>query len=137
MSFFAALCATIRAAKKASARVRPVHSQIGKLGLSGRPAGMTKAPIGVIPPGVVVILTAVLAVEFAAGVTLAGETEQKDPTGAPEQVSETGEAKELMDVTVTEKAAVPPAVTVPCEGVSVSEKPGCPGTIPLPVSVTR
>ena len=58
---------------------------------------------------VVVIVAVAVAVELAAGVKLAGENEQAEPVGRPEQFRETAEAKLLMDVTVTEKLAVPPA----------------------------
>ncbi len=128
--FFEVLLAAIRAARRASARLRIVHTHIkGKGGvLLGRRRGRTKA--------VVLIAPEELAVAFAAGVTLAGTRAQGGAPGAPEQLRVTAEAKPLKDVTVTIKLAVPPAVTVPCDGVRVSEKSGGPGTEPLPESVT-
>lgn len=89
---------------------------------------MTNALVEIVPEEV--------AVALAAGVTLEGEKEQVEAAGAPEQARVTAEAKLLREVTVTVKEAGLPAVTVACEGVSVSEKSGGPGVTPVPVSAT-
>lgn len=77
-----------------------------------------------------------LAEALAAGVTIFRVSTHVEAAGAPVQVRLTLEAKSLTEVTVIVKVAEPPAVTVPCVGLSASEKSGEPGAEPLPVSVT-
>lgn len=72
----------------------------------------------------VVIVPAELMEELAGGVMLVGKKVQVEAWGAPEQPNETAAAKLLIEVAVTEKLAVPPAVRVSRAGVSVREKSG-------------
>ena len=106
------------------------QSQIRGDGSWGRFAGMTKVR------AVVVIVPLLVAVPFAAGVTLFEENEQVESVGAPEQVRETAEEKLLRDVTVAVKLAVPPAATVPWAGLNAIEKSGCAAAEPVPERAT-
>ena len=61
---------------------------------------------------VVAIVPLIVAVALAAGVTLVGVSVQVEAGGAPAQVTATAELKPVMEVMVTVKLAVAPAVTL-------------------------
>lgn len=106
MSLREVLGARIRAAKRTSARLRAVQSQVrGNGGVTrGRLRGGTKA---------VVTVADEVAEAFAAGVTILGVSVHVEAAGAPVQVRLTLEAKPLREATVTVKVAELPAVTEP------------------------
>jgi len=85
---------------------------------------------------VVAMVPLIVAVALAAGVTLVGLSVQAEAGGAPAQVTATAELKPVMEVMVTVKLAVAPAVTLEEAGETETVKSGVPEVVPEPVRVT-
>ena len=85
---------------------------------------------------VVEIVPLIVAVALAAGVTLVGVSVQVEAGGAPVQAAVTAALKPVMEVMVTVKLAVAPAVTLEEAGETETVKSGVPEAVPEPVRVT-
>jgi hypothetical protein len=116
----------VQAASRASIRLRRPHTPMGRRGPFGkRNSGGAKVRLVVLSDPLIV------AVPLGAGVTDVGVRVQVEPPGAPVHAPVTADEKPFMEVTVSVKVAVSPALIVTDGGEARIEKSGV-AVVPVP-----